>query len=434
MKKIAIALVLCMVVASTTMAQVPLPVNAQDGPIMLVGGVAHLGNGQVIQNSAIGFDKGIITIVADANNSELSLDGYEVIKIDGKHVYPGFILPNSQVGLTEVSSIRAMSDFNEHGELNPNVRSIISYNTDSEFIPTLRFNGILLAESTPIGGRISGTSSVMEMEGWNWEDAAHTVDMGIHLNWPVKMVSMLDVTTSTLKLEPNEDYDEQTTELDRHFKDAVAYGNAPSKVINLKLDAMQGIFEGSQTLFLHTSSAMEIVESVRFAQSYSVKKIVLIAGSNALFVKDFLKDNEIGIIIPPTHRLPETPDADVYGPYKLPGQLVKAGLIVSLSHSGMLGHSRNLPFFAGTAASYGLDKEEALKMITSNTAKLLGIDKRVGTLETGKDATLFVSEGDALDFRTNILNYAFISGKQITLNNKQQELFERYSRKYGHID
>ena len=431
MKNILKSLILSVLVVSAAFAQVPVPVSDQAGPIMLMGGVAHLGNGDVIQNSAIGFDKGKITLVADATTSRIDLDGYEVIQIDGKHVYPGFILPNSQVGLVEVSSVNAMSDNSERGAINPNVRSVISYNTDSEFIATFRFNGILLAESTPGGGRISGTSSVMEMEGWNWEDAAHTVDMGMHINWPALMSRTFDFATFTSKVDVNKDYAKQVTELGAHFKDAVAYGAAASKVANLKMDAMQRIFDGTQTLFLHANGAKEIVESVKFAQDHGVKKIVVVAGTPALMVADFLKDNGIGVIIPPTHRLPTSVDEDVYGPYKLPHQLHEAGLTVAFAHNGMLGHARNLPFFAGTAASYGLDKEEALKMITSNTAKLLGIDDRVGTLESGKDATLFVSEGDALDFRTNVLSHAFISGKQVTLDNKQQELFQRYSKKYG---
>jgi imidazolonepropionase-like amidohydrolase len=399
---------------------------------MLVGGTAHLGNGQIIKNSAVGFENGKLTVVGTAGSTDNS--GYEVVQISGKHVYPGFILPNSQVGLVEVSSIRAMRDMAERGDINPNVRSVISYNTDSEFIATFRFNGVLLAESAPISGRIPGTSSVMEMEGWNWEDAAHTVDMGMHVNWPSKMNSSFDFATFTRQSVPNKDYDKQVEELDDHFKDAVAYGAAPNKVTNLKLDAMQGVFEGNQTLFLHCDGAKEIIESIKFAQAHGVQKIVMIAGSETLMVADFLKDNDIGVIIPPTHRLPDRVGEDVYGPYKLPRQLHEAGLTVALYHDGMMAHSRNLPFFAGTAAAYGLDKEDALKMITSNTAKLLGIDDRVGTLEVGKDATLFVSEGDALDFRTNILSHAFISGKQVTLDNKQQELFERYSNKYGHGD
>lgn len=432
MKKIINILLVSVLVVSTVTAQVPIPAKAQDKPILLIGGVAHIGNGQVIQNSAIGFDKGKITLVADATAGNINQAGYEIININGKHVYPGFILPNSQIGLQEVSSVRAMSDMAERGAMNPNVRSIISYNTDSEFMATFRYNGVLLAETTPVSGRISGTSSVVEMEGWNWEDAAHTVDMGMHVNWPSKMTSTFDFATFTRKTEPNKEYDNQVAELGDYFKDAIAYGAASSKVANLKLGAMLGLFSGDKTLFLHASGAKEIVESVLFAKANGVKKIVVVAETPALIVANFLKDNGIGVIIPPTHRLPDRPDEDVYGPYKLPAQLFEAGLVVSIAHDGMLGHSRNLPFFAGTAASYGLDKEEALKMITSNTAKLLGIDSRVGTLEKGKDATLFVSVGDALDFRTNVLSHAFISGKQVTLDNKQQELYRRYSKKYGH--
>ncbi len=433
MKKLINSIIFSVLALTNAMAQVPVPVADQEGPILLVGGVAHLGNGQVIENAAIGFDQGKITMV-QAAGSNLNTDGYEVIQLDGKHVYPGFILPNSQVGLQEVGAVRAMSDMSEQGDFNPNVRSIVSYNTDSEIIATFRYNGVLLAETTPTGGWISGTSSVMEMEGWNWEDAAHTVDMGMHMNWPSRMNRRFDFATFTVKTEPNKQYDEQVATLNSHFKEARAYGSASDNVTNIKLAAMQRLFDGTQTLFLHAGDAKGIVESVMFAKDNGVQKIVVIAGSSALMVADFLKDNDIGIIIPPTHRLPERADADVYGPYKLPKQLVDAGLTVSMTHSGMLSHGRNLPFFVGTAVAHGLDKEEALKMITSNAAKLLGIDDRVGTLETGKDATLFVSEGDALDIRTNILTHAFISGKLVTLDNKQQELYERFARKYGHID
>lgn len=433
MKKI-LNIIIALFVVVTANAQVPVPAKAQDKPIMLTGGVAHIGDGQVIQNSIITFDKGKLVEIVDATRARIDPAGFEVINISGKHVYPGFILPNSPVGLQEVSSVRAMSDMREQGSLNPNVRSVISYNTDSEFIATFRYNGILLAETTPVGGRISGTSSVMEMEGWNWEDAAHTVDMGMHVNWPQKMTRSFDFATFTSKTEPNKKYDEQVADLGSHFKDAVAYGAASSKVTNLKMEAMQGLFNGGKTMFLHAGGAKEIVEGVRFAQNHGVAKIIVIAGTPALMVASFLKDNDIGVIIPPTHRLPDRVDEDVYGPYKLPNQLFEAGVKVALSHSGMLAHARNLPYFAGTAVSYGLDKEEALKMITSNTAQMLGISDRVGTLESGKDATLFVSEGDALDFRTNILSHAFISGKQVTLPNKQQELYERFSKKYGHQD
>ena len=150
-------------------------------------------------------------------------------------------------------------------------------------------------------------------------------------------------------------------------------------------------------------------------------------------VAEFLKENKIPVILPATHNLPSRPDDDVDLPYKLPHLMTQAGIMVSLYNNDALHGSRNLGFYAGTAVAYGMDKEEALKTITSNTAKALGVDKRVGTLEVGKDATLFVSAGDALDYRTNVLSHAFISGKLVTLPGNQQELYERYSKKYGQM-
>lgn len=414
------------------MAQAPVPAKAQDKKIVLTGGVAHLGNGKVIQNAVIGFDKGKLTLVAEASSNP-NLAGYEEIKITGKHVYPGLILPNTQLGLMEVSSIRAMSDFNEHGEMNPNVRAVVAYNTDSEYIPTMRYNGILLAEATPTGGVISGSSAVMEMEGWNWEDATHTADVAIHLNWPAKVKREFDFATFTFAENPNKDYDKSVNDLDQFFGDAKSFGKQTVKDRNLKMEAMQGIFDGKKSLFIHADNPKEIIESVRFAQKYGVLRIVIITTTGAMFVTDFLKDNKIPVILTAVHELPERPDDDVDMPYKQPYLLSAAGVTVSLSHEGMLGQARNLAFYAGTAVAYGMDKEEALKTITSNTAKALGIDARVGTLEVGKDATLFVSEGDMLDFKSSNLTYAFISGKLVTLPYKQQELYERFSRKYGQI-
>src|SRR5260221_4829105 len=211
---ISYAIIIVVLTAKGALSQGPVPAKPQDRKIALTGGVAHLCNGQVIQNSVIAFDNGKLTRVADAS-SHPDLSGYEEINIAGKHVYPGFILPNTQLGLSEVSSIRAMNDFNEHGEMNPNVRSIVAYNTDSEFIPTMRYNGILLAEATPTGGLISGSSSVVEMDGWNWEDAAHTVDVAIHLNWPPKMKQEFDFVTLSIAETANKDYDKSINDLDK---------------------------------------------------------------------------------------------------------------------------------------------------------------------------------------------------------------------------
>jgi imidazolonepropionase-like amidohydrolase len=433
MKKLIYTLLIALLVWNASIAQTPVPAKPQSKPIVLMGAMAHLGNGQVIQNSIIAFDKGKLTIVADATVTKMDLSGYEVIDASGKHVYPGFILPNSQVGLQEVSSIRAMNDYTERGEINPNVRALISYNTDTEYTPSFRFNGVLLAEATPTGGLISGASSVMEMDGWNWEDAVHTADVGIHMNWPPMVRRQFDFNTFTIAETANSEYEKQVNELESFFAEAASYGKLSAKETNLKFDAMQGLLDGKKTLLIHANNPKEIVASVRFAQRHGVQRITIVEGLGAYYVAEFLKENKIPVILPATQNLPARADDDIDLPYKLPYLLSQAGVMVSISNDGALHGARNLGFYAGTAAAYGMDKEEALKTITSNTAKALGIDNRVGSLEVGKDATLFISNGDALDYRGNVLTHAFISGKQITLPGNQQELYERYSRKYGQM-
>jgi len=411
-------------------AQVPTPADSQSEGILLRGAVAHLGNGEVINNSLIAFDNGKLTLVADATSNKLDVAGYKVIDVSGKHVYPGFILPNSPVGLQEVSAIRHMNDYRETGELNPNVRAIISYNTDSELPPTFRFNGILMAESTPAGGRFSGTSSLMNMDGWNWEDAVNAQDIAIHMNWPGRTSGRFDFSTFTFSRSPNKKYAEQVNAVASFIDDAISYGTLNGEERNLKLEAMQGLFDGTKVLMIHTNGPNEIVESVKMAQQKGIKKVVIVSGTGALMVKEFLADNNIPVVVQRVHSMPDRADMDIDLPYRLPVELTKAGVKVALSHTGMLALARNLPFYAGTAVAYGLTKEEALKLITINPAEILGVGDKTGSLVEGKEATLFVSEGDALDFRTNKLTHAFIQGKTIILDNKQEALFERYSKKY----
>jgi hypothetical protein len=334
--------------------------------------------------------------------------------------------------LEEISSVRATVDSDEAGDLIPNVRSQPAYNTDSEIIPTYRFNGILLAEVAPVGGIISGTSSVMQLDGWNWEDATHTKDVAIHINWPSSSRRRFDSETFSFVNEVNPDYSKVVGEITNLFNDALSFSKLSSKPVNLKLQAMQGLFTGTQSLIIHANTGKEIIEGVKFAQEHGVKRIAVFAAAEALKVTSFLKENSIPVIVPLVHDLPARMDDDIDLPYALPGRLSKEGIAVAFSHTGMLGRGRNLPFYAGTAVAYGMDKEEALKGLTLYPARILGIDKVTGTLEVGKEATLFISEGDALDFRTNKLSDAFIVGKRIILTNKQQDLYERYSKKYGH--
>ena len=415
--------------AISTHAIVPEPAPAQNQAIAIVGVVAHIGNGQRIENAVLTFADGRITHIAN-NDGNLDLSGHKIYEFQGQHVYPGFILPNTTLGLNEVASTAATLDTTETGTLNPSVRSIIAYNTDSEMIATMRFNGILSAQVTPQGGMVRGSSSVVQLDAWNWEDAAYKTDEGMHINWPRIMTSTRNDDSGVLEWKKSENYDDRIAQLTNLFANARRYTGKP---VNLNLKALAPLFTGEISLYFVANGAREIVSAIQFAHSFDINKIVIVGGREALQVKELLVSNSIPVIYQRTHELPYRVWHDVDIAYRTPALLHEAGIKVSLGFSpaSLNGH-RNLPFLAGTTAAYGLDRETALTLITSNTAEILGIDESLGTLEVGKDATLFISRGDALDMRGNQLLFAFIQGRQIILNSTQQDLFERYKKKYSH--
>ncbi|GAB3940828.1 amidohydrolase [Spirosoma harenae] len=418
--------------ALTSYGQNPAPAKPQTKPIALTGGTVHIGNGQVIPNGVVLFDKGVITNVIDGTTARLDFNGVEVIDVSGKHVYPGFISPSSTVGLQEISAVRATVDMRETGALNPNVRALIAYNTDSEIIPTIRNNGVLFSQATPQGGTISGSSSVMMSDGWNWEDAVLKKDDGIWLTWPAYFARDFNMEDFSLVVRRNERREAAISTLQATFADARAYAALSNPTpMNLKLESMKGLFTGKQNLYIRADNGKDIIESVKFAKGAGVQKVVIVGGEDASRAITFLKENNVPVILGELHRLPAREDEDVDLPYRLPGILQKAGILVGLSYSDGWWRTRNLAFQAGTAAGFGVtEKEEALKMVTSNTAKILGIDSMVGTLEKGKHATLFVSAGDALDMRTNVVEKVFIQGKKVDLDDRHKRLYRTYKDKY----
>ncbi len=425
-----ISLLIATLMAPMMFGQTPAPAGPQTQPIALVGGTAHIGNGEVIENAVVTFKDGKLQAVADMTRVRINRSEYQVIDTTGKHIYPGFILAGSQVGLTEVGSVRAMNDNTEQGEFNPNIRALAAYNTDSEYIPTLRFNGILTAQTTPSGGIISGTSSIVQMDAWNWEDAALKTDDGVHLNWPQRTIRRFNFSTFRRENRPNEQFDASVLELERMFADASAHSKLKNSPANIKLAALEGLFSGKQTLYIHADAAKEIIEAVLFAEKHGVKRMVIVGGESALQITDFIKEHKVPIILTGAHQLPSTPSENIDRPFEMASLLHKAGIPFAITVSGVMG-SRNLPFHAGTAAAYGLDKEQALAAITGNAARILGVSDTLGTLEAGKDATLFISQGDALDMRGNILDKAFIQGRDVPLTGMQQRLYEKYHAKYS---
>ena len=411
--------------------QIPAP--KQSKSILIMNATAHLGTGEVIENSVIGFKDGKLTLVADARVVRFDVSAYDqIIQAEGKHVYPGFIAPNATLGLVEIDAVKASDDENEIGTFTPHVRSIIAYNSESRINETVRMNGVLLAQITPRGGRIPGTSSIVQLDAWTWEDAIVKADDGIHLNFP-STFRRSGWWAEPGTIEANKDYSKQVEEIKTFFALAKAYVAENSKQKNLTYEATQGLFEGSQTLFVTANEEKQIIDAVEFTKALGIKKVVIVGGYQANKVTDLLKKNNIAVLLQRTHSLPMLDENDVDLPFKLATLLTQAGVTVGLENSGDMErmNTRNLPFQAGTCAGYGLTKEQALQLITLNTAKILGIDDQYGSLEVGKQATLFISEGDALDMRTNKLIQAFIQGRTVMLESHQTNLYKKYKERYN---
>ncbi|REJ82864.1 MAG: amidohydrolase [Bacteroidetes bacterium] len=414
-------------------AQNPAPADSQKSSVLIMNATAHIGNGTVIPNSAIGFENGKLTLIADARLIRLDKNAYDhVIDAGGMHAYPGLIACNTILGLAEIDLVRATLDHREVGEMNPHIRSLIAYNTDSRLIPTVRNNGVMLAQVVPQGGRISGQSSVLMLDGWNWEDAAYKTDLGIHLNWPRMYVAQSGDADKEKEREENQrkKMTRDLEELKKFFDEARGYflEKKPAEV-NQRFEAMKGLFSGEKKLFVHCNYVKEIRAAAEFASTYRLK-MVLVGGADSWRVTDFLKEKNIPVVITSTHALPGREDDDIDLPYRLPYLLKKAGVDFAISTDGSW-QVRNLAFHAGTASAYGLTKEEALESISLSPAKILGIDALTGSLETGKDATLIISEGDILDMSTHKVVKAFIQGRELNLDDVQKQLNEKYLQKYG---
>jgi imidazolonepropionase-like amidohydrolase len=402
--------------------------------VALINGFAHLGNGQVIESSIVAFNKGRIETVMPSKGFRLNPQVYDtVIDLAGKHLYPGLINTNNVLGLHDAEAVRATVDFAEVGNLNPHIRTLIAYNTDNLIVPTIKTNGILYTQATPRRGLISGASSVMALEGWNWEDAVLRADDGIHVDFPKQHVIKFSEEEGLSKT-VNKKYNEDINALDKFFADAKAYCNTSVPVEkNLRFEAMRKVFEGVSNLYLHADKVKDMLAAMQLAKKHNVKKYVIVGGKEAYKITAELRKQRVPIMLGRINDLPDNTDDDVDIVFRMPYLLQKDSVLFCIQLEGEMeaAQSRNLPFNAGAAVAYGLTKEEALAAISGNAAKILGVEKEVGTIEEGKLASLIVSEGDILDMKSNNVTLAWIAGKQVNLFNKQTELYRRYKNKYG---
>ena len=433
---------LFMIIISTFISasdQIPGP--PQSHPILLKNGVIHTISNGVIQGSIL-FDNGKITHVGKFIAPQV---GTEVIDLEGKHVYPGFIAAVSGIGLVEINAVDVTNDHSERGDFNPNVRANVAYNPDSEIIPTTRSNGVLIANVVPASGLVSGQSSIMMMDGWTWENATLSHPSGLHINWPQMGTRTLGRFGRSVPIKKQiERRNKSLKALDDMMKESRAYARLRQTKSrsaenyhneDLRLESMIPYVQGKLPIYVHANEVRQIEAAVHWSKRQDVN-IIIVGGKDAWRTTNLLRKNKVPVIYEGVTALPNRRFEDYDQAYKGPALLHEAGVQFCIASSGSAGGAyrvRNLPNQAAMAAAYGLPKDEALRSITLSAAEILGIDKQLGSLESGKDATLFISNGDALEIRTNVLQ-AYIQGRKVDMGDRHKMLFHKYQEKYRQLD
>ena len=422
--------------SSPLLASDPIPAPKQKKPIAIIGATIHTLSGADVQGGTIVFDKG--KIVSVGVGVPIPADA-EKVDATGKHVYPGLIDASTTLGLYEIGSVRGTLDMAETGPLNPNARAEVAVNPESELIPVARSNGIAIAASSPEGGLISGTIAAIMTDGWTGDEMTLRAPLGLVVNWP-QMSYVPNSFSRQTKEEWLKQRDDQLKSLRKAFADARAYATAkkaenqkgiPYHDTDSRWEAMIPVLEGKIPVFVHADDLSQIQAAITWSEEEQVK-IVLVGGHDAWRVAEQLVAKHTPVIVNEIQSAP----LQAWEPYdlvfSLPKRLKDAGVAFCISGSSDPSFSRNVPYQAATAAAYGLSKEDAIKSITLYAAQVLGIADRVGSLEVGKDATLFISTGDPLE-PSSTVEQLYIEGKKVDMRDKHKQLYEKYREKYKQV-
>lgn len=432
------ACIFAAVLPATAAASDQIPGAPQKKTIALINGVLHPVTGPAIEDGTLIFDNG--RIVDLGRRMEPPADA-TIVDLKGKHVYPGLIESHSHLGLAEISSTRSTLDMSEVGSINPNVSAHVSVNPDSELIPVTRANGVLIAVSAPTGGLVSGKAGVLQLDGWTYEDMTLKPDCALVIHWPRTAPEMTHVP-GTESEGKQEDRDKEKIkalkDLRELFQNARTYmsaraDNPADQPFDSRLNSMIPVIEGQIPLLISADRTDQIQGAVAFGVEQSVRVIIL-GGHDAEMCAELLRRYDVPVIVDAVHKDPRRDHEEYDSSYTLPERLRRAEIRFCISGTGRseTWNTRNLPYQAATAAAYGLPYEDALRSVTQYPAEILGISDRVGTLEIGKDATLFVSDGDPLETET-LVTAAWIQGRKVDLTSRHTQLYDKYRTKYRQL-
>lgn len=416
--------------AEVAEAQVRMTVPRQSQPIALRGATIHTMSDGVIENGTIVFDNGVITALGA--NVQVPANA-RVVDVSGKHIYPGLIDAYSTVGITEIGAVDVSNDINELGLFNPNVRAEVAVNAESRHIGTTRTAGVLVTLSTPGGGLISGLSSALNLEGWTWEEMSLEGAAALNVNWPNPRPARFGGFGGGGGggAQQRVSYEEQVKMLKDFFADARAYRDAVAAGERVRTDSRYAAMIPALNRDIPVVVAADGVAQINDAITWGVEeglRIVIRGGRDAIHVADRLVEHDIPVILTSTMAAPDRDYEGYDGAYAMPARLHAKGVKFAISGGSSAAYSNRLPWEAGVAVAFGLPEEEAMKSVTLNAARFMGIDDRVGSLAPGKDATLLITTGSPLDMTSDI-EQAYIQGRELNMMDIHLFFFEKYMEK-----
>ncbi|MCY3629987.1 MAG: amidohydrolase family protein [Bacteroidota bacterium] len=398
--------------------------------------VTALTNARIVTVTQGTIERGTIliqdgTIIQIGVNVDIPKDS-RVIDLTGLSIYPGMIDSGTQMGLIEVGSLPETRDASELGDLSPQMKALIAVNPNGVAIPVTRVSGVTTVLTVPSGGMLPGQAALINLHGYTPLQMFAGFE-GIILRFPATgrrgrfdSRSEEDIKKAAdeamKKLNDTWDNAELHHRIDSTYQARPEDGRRPEYVPSM--EALRDVIRGEQTLIIQVNAANDILAAIEWVQTRGIGRVLFSGVAEGWRVADKIAEAGIPCLVGPVLSIPTRQSDRFDKAYKNAGLMHAAGVKIAL-RSDDTANARNLPFHAGFATAYGLPIEEALRAVTINPAEIFGVSDRLGSLEIGKEATLFVADGDPFETATKI-HHVFIAGYEIPMESRHTQLYEEF--------